>query len=84
MGSRQGKEKVTQTAVLNPMSCDSDFCTSAGASWIYHQEQVQWKNVHSSQLQSRKLLASLAGNEVCIDRHTVDSYFWSLHVRFFV
>lgn len=78
---RKGKEKLTQTAVLNPMGCDSDFSTSAGASWIHHQEQVLWKNVRPSQLQSRKLLASLAGNEVCIDRPAVDSYFWLRPVR---
>lgn len=90
MGREGSEEKVTQRAVLNPMGCDSDFDSSASASWIYHQEQVLWKNVHSAQLQSRKLLASLAGNEVYIDRHTVDSYFWLrtvrllkiLHVRF--
>lgn len=87
---RRGIEKVTLTAALNPVGCESDSYTSAGASWIYHQEQVRWKNGRPSQLQSRKLLAGLAGNEVCIDRPTVDSYFWlrtvrllqSLHVRF--
>lgn len=72
------------------MGCDSDFYTSAGAGWICHQEQVLWKNVWPSQLPPRKLRASLPGNEVFIDRPTVDSYFClltvglfqSLHLRF--
>lgn len=95
MGRQAGQREGSTGRSIEPrglwlLRCD--FYTSPGAGWEDHQEQVLWKNLRPSQLQPRKLLAGLAGNEVCIDRPTVDSYFClptvklfqSLRLRFFV
>lgn len=86
MGRQAGKGEGGAGGSIEPhglwlLRCD--FYTSAGAGWVYHQEQVLRKNLCPSQIQPRKLQAGLAGNEVCIDRPTVDSYFCLPTVKLF-